>query len=161
MMRIHLQTLLSRLSRLTGFSDRAASVKKTSKGDMEQPAQGAGVYIPGEGTVPGGAAAILNRAGVQAHVEENTPQNVQNALSQYRGVISSHDAGALWGDDRYAGMAHTVHTTGVVRGAGGSVTHYIINDTGTGEAGRMAPAQQYENSLLPGRRLTVTDRPIW
>ncbi|MBO0859039.1 MAG: PAAR domain-containing protein [Chloracidobacterium sp.] len=140
---------------------RAATGKNISEADMEQLAQGTGVYDPKYGTKSGGSATILRSAGVPAHLEENNPQNIQNALSEGKGVVSSHDAGELWGDPQNVGDGHAVNTTGIVRDADGNVTHYITNDTGTGEAARVVPAQQYERSLRPGNRLTVTDGPIW
>ncbi len=47
----------------------------------------------------------------------------------------------------------------MVRDASGNVTHYVINDTGTGTSGRMVPADQFHQSLDNGPAV-VTDAPI-
>jgi hypothetical protein len=78
-------------------------------------------------------------------------------LADEKGVVSAHDAGKPWGDNSQGG--HAVHVTSVVKDTSGTVTHYIINDTGTGQVGRRVPAKQYEESLLKAPA-TVTEEPI-
>ena len=138
---------------------RNAKGRNLSEAEMEQLAQGTGEYNPALGTTSGGEAKILQAGGVPAHTEANTPANIQNALGKGRGVVSEHDADKLWGNNQAGG--HAVQPTGVVRDANGNVTHYVINDTGTGQAGRLVPRAQYEDSLLPHGQATVTDNPIW
>jgi ParB-like nuclease domain len=49
--------------------------------------------------------------------------------------------------------------TGVKKNANGEITHYVINDTGTGQVARQVTAEQYEGSLLKAPA-TVTEKPI-
>jgi hypothetical protein len=114
-------------------------------------------YDPKEGTPANQVPNILKSQGIGAHTMANTPQTIQKALAEGKGVVSSHDAGRLWATKQRGG--HAVHVTGVVRDAKGRVTHYIINDTGTGKAGQHVPAQQFEKSLI-GAPATVTEKPI-
>ena len=138
---------------------RNARGRNLSEAEMEQLAQGTGHYDPAHGSTPGvGPAEFLKAGGVPAHTEPGTPANIQAALGQGRGVVSSHNAGKLWGTSDTGG--HAVQTTGVVRDPNGNVTHYVINDTGTGQAGALAPRAQYEDSLR-GTPIAVTDNPIW
>ena len=134
---------------------------------MEQRGQDSGAYDPKVGTTAGGEAKILNEAGVPAHTKAQTPENIQKALDSGQGVITGHDAATLWeGDPNYMADpdnpvdgGHAVHTSGLVRDADGNVTHYVINDTGTGTSGRMVPADQYHQSLDIGPA-AVTAAPI-
>ncbi len=146
---------------------RQATGTNHSEAEMEQIAQGTGAYDPASGTHPGGEADILNAGGVPAHTQPGTPENIQAALDNGQGVVSGHRAGDLWeGDPNYTADpdnpidgGHAVHTTGLVRDADGNVTGYVINDTGTGTAGRVVPANQYEGSL-DGGPIAVTNDPI-
>ncbi len=134
-----------------------------SEAEMGDLAQKTGAYDPETGTRAGGEADILNAAGIPAEAQPGTPRNIQNALRQGKGVITGHRAADLWpGDPNFPegtsvpeGMGHAVHTTGMVRDAQGNVTHYKINDTGTGSEGRLVPAEQYHASL-DGGPATVT-----
>jgi uncharacterized Zn-binding protein involved in type VI secretion len=139
---------------------RSATGKNIAEMEMEQIAVNTGVYSRARGTVAGGEAAILKAAGVPAHAEPCAPQNIQRALDQRKGVVSGHNTDLLWSDPSVRGNTHAVHTTGLVRDANGKVTHYVINDTGTGEAGKLIPAKQYEGSL-DGGPIVVTDGSIW
>lgn len=139
-----------------------------SEAEMADRAQQTGMYDPARGTTVGGEADILNASGVPAHTEAPTPENIQKALDSGQGVITGHRAGALWeGDPNYTAdpnypmdnVGHAVHTTGLVRDANGNVTHYVINDTGTGTSGRMVPADQFHSSL-DGYDAVMTDAPI-
>ncbi|HEY5603543.1 MAG TPA: PAAR domain-containing protein [Gammaproteobacteria bacterium] len=112
------------------------------------------------GTSPQGRQNILKNNGVNSHLENQTVGNIQQAVIEGKGVITSHAARVLWGDRRVSGN-HAVLTTGVKYDASGKVSHYVINDTGTGQGMRNVPATQYENSLIPNRQINVTDNPIW
>jgi uncharacterized Zn-binding protein involved in type VI secretion len=117
-------------------------------------------YTRNGGTPPGGEQTILSNGGVPAHMEPGTTQNIDHALQGGRGVISGHDAGALWDDPNYAGSGHDVNTIGAVQDDQGKTLGYIINDTGAGQAGRTVPAADYAGSL-DGGPIAVTDNPIW
>lgn len=113
------------------------------------------------GTHPGGRDDILNANGVPAHTEPQGMGTITQAVAENRGVITSHDAGILWGDARYNGGGHAIVTTGLEYDANGNLVNVIVNDTGTGECQKSIPADQYEDSLRPGRDVNVTDNPIW
>jgi uncharacterized Zn-binding protein involved in type VI secretion len=139
---------------------RASTGRNISEVEMEQIAFQSRAYTPQDGTINKDMANILKTAGVPAHSEPGTPQNVQRAIDQRKGVVTGHDAGILWGKKDYEGYGHAVNTTGVVKDKSGNVSHYIINDTGSGKAGKLVPAEQYEKSLKRDS-IAVTDDPIW
>lgn len=112
------------------------------------------------GTGPDGRNNILNDHGVPAHTEAQGMTNISQAVAEGRGVITSHDAGILWGDPNVNG-GHAIVTTGMEYDANGNLVNVIVNDTGTGNCQQSIPAAQYENSLRPGRDINVTDNPIW
>ncbi len=147
---------------------RQATGTNHSEATMAETGQRTGVYDPARGTTVGGEAEILNASGVPAHTEAPTPENIQKALDSGQGVITGHRAGALWdGDPNYEAqpdypmdnVGHSVHTTGLVRDVDGNVTHYVINDTGTGTSNRLVPADQFHASL-DGHAAVMTDAPI-
>lgn len=136
-----------------------------SSGDAERKGQGfLGLKTDranSGGTGPAGRDNILNANGVPAHMEGNSMQNLTQALGENRGVISSHDAGLLWGDARYNGGGHAIVPTGVEYGPDGKPLNIIVNDTGTGQCQQSIPAAQFESSLRAGRDLNVTNNPVW
>lgn len=112
------------------------------------------------GTSPQGRQNILTNNGVNSHLEEQNVENIQQAVIEGKGVITSHDAGVLWGDPAVNG-GHAIVVTGVKYDATGNVSGYIVNDTGTGEGMKEIAAAQFESSLRPNREINVTDSPIW
>jgi hypothetical protein len=144
---------------------KQATGKSYTEAQMEQMGQDSHAYDPKTGTRAGGEADILKQGGVDARTQAQTPENIQKALDSGQGVITAHSAGRLWeGDPNYEAdpaypmddVGHSVHTTGMVRDANGSVTHYVINDTGTGTSGRMVPADHFHQSL-DGHAAVMTD----
>ncbi len=83
------------------------------------------------GTSPEGRKNILSNNGVNSHLEEQNIENIQQAVIEGKGVITSHDASILWGNAQING-GHAVVVTGVKYDASGKVSAYVINDTGTG-----------------------------
>ena len=141
---------------------RQATGKNYSEAEMEQIAvnpNNSG-YTRNGGTPIGGEEVILDNGGVPAHMESGTPANVDAALANGQGVVSGHDAGALWNDPNYAAGGHAVQTTGAIQDSKGNTIGYVINDTGTNQAGRVMPATDYRNSM-DGGDIAVTDNPIW
>jgi Domain of unknown function (DUF4157) len=140
---------------------RASNGKNLSEAEMATLAKDHANYKSGVGggTPAGKVPEILKAGGVEAQKMVNTPEKIQVALKEGRGVVSSHDAAKLWGVEGNMG-GHAVHVTSVVRDSKGNVTHYVINDTGTGKAGQRVPAKQYEESLLKGVPATATEKPI-
>jgi hypothetical protein len=115
-------------------------------------------YTRKGGTPYAGLATVLNNGGVPAHTEPATAANVDQALANGQGVISTHDAGELWNDPAYAGGGHAVVTTGAIQDSNGNTVGYVINDTGSGEAGRTLSSADYQNSQLSD--IVVTDGKI-
>ncbi|MFO0587856.1 MAG: PAAR domain-containing protein [Polyangiaceae bacterium] len=113
------------------------------------------------GTGPDGRNNILNSHGVPAHTETQNMGNIQQAVAEGRGVITSHDAGILWGDPAYNGGGHAIVTTGLEYDENGNLKNVIMNDTGLGQCRRVIPASQFQNSLRPGRDINVTNNKIW
>ncbi len=116
---------------------------------------------PAGGTGPDGRQKILADRGVSSHLEQQTMQNIVQNVSEGKGVITSHDAGILWGDNDYNGSGHAVVVTGVKYDAAGKLESVIINDTGQGQSALAVPAAQFEQSLRPNRQINVTDKAIW
>jgi hypothetical protein len=111
------------------------------------------------GTTSEGMQAILDSQDVPSTLQPQTMENIQQAVAEGRGVITAHDAGALWNTPDEGG--HAVLVTGTEYDSEGHLTGVIINDTGTGEGMHSVPADRYEGSLLQGFDATVTDDPIW
>jgi uncharacterized Zn-binding protein involved in type VI secretion len=111
------------------------------------------------GTGPADREAILSSQGVSSVREPQNMQNIERAVAEGRGVITSHDAGTLWNTSDTGG--HAVVVTGVEYDADGNPVNVIINDTGTGQCRQSVPAQRFQNSLRPNREINVTARPIW
>lgn len=113
------------------------------------------------GTGPDGRENILDSHGVPSHQVSQGLGNITQNVAEGRGVITSHDAGVLWNDPRYAGGGHAIVPTGMEYDANGKLTNVIVNDTGQGQCAQRIPADQFEKSLRPGRNVNVTDNPIW
>jgi hypothetical protein len=140
---------------------------------MAEMATREGGYNPHDGMTPDGRVAVLRAGGVPSHQEPGTPENIERALAEGRGVISSNESSLLSRSAPYDPTArttdpvgfgpagnHSVVVTGVERDSTGTVTHYIINDTGDGHSGRAVPAAVFRQSLN-GQPITVTNDPIW
>lgn len=122
-------------------------------------ASGATVYADSGGTNYLERQSILGSYGVTSTTPVQNMDTIQQAVAEGRGVISSHEAGALWGTTQQGG--HAVTTTGVRYGADGKPVSVFINDTGSGECGREVPVGQYQGSLRAGGHINVTDASIW
>ncbi len=110
------------------------------------------------GTSPDGRQTILAHDGVASHQEDATSANLSQAVAEGRGVITSHDAGKLWGDNTVGGHAITV--IGLQYGANRQISDVITNDTGLGVGERSVPATQFFDSLRPGRPMNVSNSPL-
>jgi uncharacterized Zn-binding protein involved in type VI secretion len=114
------------------------------------------------GTSPDGRNNILNDNGVPAHTEAGSMQNIQQAVAENRGVISSHDANILWYDKAQKDVAgHAIVPTGMEYDENGNLKNVILNDTGMGNCQQTMSADQFQRSLRPGRDINVTNNPIW
>ncbi len=142
------------INQATGVNNDEATMEGIANGP---PPSG---YTRTGGTPIGGEEVILENGGVPAHMGPGNTTTVDNALSNGQGVVSGHDAGALWNDPNYAGSGHAVHTTGAIQNESGETLGYTINDTGTDQAGRVLNHDDYANSM-DGGNIAVTDDPIW
>ena len=113
------------------------------------------------GTGPDGRQAILDRHGVESTLEDATAADLQQALAEGKGVITSHDAGKLWNKPTYLGSGHAILVTGAEYDANGELKTVYFNDTGTGECRNSLPAADFLGSLRSGRDMNVTKDPIW
>jgi hypothetical protein len=94
------------------------------------------------GTSPEQQAQILSDYGVPAHVESSgTVDKLASQVQEGRGIILEANAGELWNDARYygdGGYNHAITVTGMDHDkATGKITGFYINDSGTGQAGRL------------------------
>jgi uncharacterized Zn-binding protein involved in type VI secretion len=112
-------------------------------------------------TTPSDRRNILADRGVASHLEPQSMPNIAQAVAEGRGVITSHDAGVLWGDTDYNGAGHAVQVTGVQYDSNGQIQNVIINDTGTGDSANPIPRERFEGSLRSSRDANVTDAPIF
>lgn len=114
------------------------------------------------GTSPDQRQNLLDRHGVPSHLEDNSMQNIAQAVAEKRGVITSHEVQTLWPPvvNGQSG-GHAIVVTGLEYDANGNLKNVIVNDTGLGICGRSVPAGQFENSLRPGRPVNVTDKTVW
>jgi hypothetical protein len=112
------------------------------------------------GTSPDQRQNILANNGVPSTEQPATMANIQQAVAEKKGVISSHDAGRLWGNPNVSG-GHAIVVTGIQYDANGNPVTVFTNDTGLGQCQRGVPAGQFQASLRPGRPLNVTNNPIW
>ena len=106
---------------------------------------------------------ILDGQGVPSHLETGNIDNIQQTVAEGRGVISGNDAGVLWNSANPAdqGAGHAVLVTGLRYDSNGQLAGVIINDTGTGNSAQEIPAARFQNSLLAGDDITVTDDPVF
>jgi uncharacterized Zn-binding protein involved in type VI secretion len=111
------------------------------------------------GTYPEDWRAIAASQGVALHLEKQTPEAIQQAVAEKRGVITAHDAGKLWGRPEVSG-GHAITVTGVEYDANGKPTRYITDDTGLGEGGRPISAEKFEASLIQDYDMGVSDNPL-
>lgn len=105
------------------------------------------------------------------------PNLIPLALSRGQGVVASVDVGVMWpvstaglgvppGPQAPAmGSWHAVNVTGVRYDDNGNITHYVINDTGTGQCSVAVPKATFESSLAafhtPTANVVTTNAKIW
>ncbi|MEZ5401836.1 MAG: PAAR domain-containing protein [Bryobacteraceae bacterium] len=111
------------------------------------------------GTSPGDREDILERNGVPTTNRDASLANIQQAVAERRGVITSHEVAWLWANGQSGG--HAINVIGVQYDQFGNAVNYITADTGLGNCNRSVPAWQFGLSLRPGRDMNVTDSPIW
>lgn len=108
-------------------------------------------------------AEILRDHGVPAHMEQvDSLEDVAEHLEQGRAVIAQVNCGVLWNDGNYfddGGANHAIVVTGVARSPEtGEVIGVFVNDSGTGQAGRLVDATEMRAAWLDaGGFAVVTD----
>lgn len=113
------------------------------------------------GTSPRTRQKILERNGVASELQDQNMDNIAQSVGQGKGVITSHDAGHLWGDPQYIGGGHAVVVTGIKYNADGEPERVFYDDTGRPNAcGSSAGAGQFEHSLRPNRKINVTQNAV-
>lgn len=109
-----------------------------------------------------GRENVLDRQGIESEQVEQSPEAIAQAVAEGKGVISSHDAGVLWGDEDHIGGAHAIVVTGVEYDADGSPIRFITVDSGFGSCRRAVDAKQFADSLRrPPSKANVTKEPLW
>ena len=103
---------------------------------------------------------LLRQYGVASHLEPQEPFRIQQAVADGKGVITSHDAGLLWGNRAYQGAGHAVTVTGVEYDGQGAPQTVYTNDTGLGRGAHPVPAADFFASLAPGADMNVSDGPL-
>ena len=127
---------------------RATTGANPSEAEMLELGTNIAEYDPEIGTPVKQIPTLLRNEGVGANTFENTPETIQIGIENGQGVMANVDVGFLRTGTSNK-EAHAVHVTNVVKDVDGTVTHYVINDTGTGEAGRKVSAKLFEQSLIP------------
>lgn len=121
------------------------------------------------GTGPATRKNILAQHGIDSTIQASTPENMENAVRDGKGVIVSVDAAALWptthGISANPGDLHAIVVTGVEYDAAGNIKNYIVNDTGPAggpNCGVAVPAATMAAAIAAhgNSRLNVTTKPI-
>jgi hypothetical protein len=107
--------------------------------------------------------ALLEDFGMAAHTEHNgTIAGLAANIEHGQGVILEVNSGVLWGQADHYGhgqASHAVLVTGVARDPeSNEVVGVFINDSATGESGRLVPREVLEQAWVePGGSSIVTD----
>jgi uncharacterized Zn-binding protein involved in type VI secretion len=111
------------------------------------------------GTTPSDRQNILANNGVPSSLQDQSMDNIMQAVAEKKGVITSHDAGTLWGTSDTGG--HAINVIGVQYDENGNPINVITNDTGAGVCNNVVPINQYQGSLRSGVKMNVTNNPIY
>jgi hypothetical protein len=105
---------------------------------------------------------ILNGQGVPSHLQDQNMATIQQAVAEGRGVISSNDYGRLHGHAPTQ-ASHAMVVTAIEYGPDGKPYVVTANDTAApgGCGHRFLAGAEFEPSLNPGKKINVTDKPIW
>jgi uncharacterized Zn-binding protein involved in type VI secretion len=136
--------------------------RQAERGDPPVPV-GTPPRLKDGGTYPKQRQAILAHGGVSSTIEAGNLDNLGQALSSGKGVMTDLNPGILWNDTNYIHDWHVVLVTGIEYDDNGNITHVIINDTGTGACSESIPVDTLNNAINNGEgsTLNVTNNPIF
>jgi uncharacterized Zn-binding protein involved in type VI secretion len=109
-----------------------------------------------------GRVKLLEDQGVAAQTEPGSPENIQQAVAEKRGVTASVHPYWYWPawTRVQPDAAHEIQITGVEFDENGNVKAYIVTDSGLGECRLRIPAADFGYAQIPGAPITVTKHPI-
>ncbi len=107
-------------------------------------------YMERDGGLEGGTPSdqmnhLLTDHGVRSrYVASTTPEALTESIRVGGDALVSMQTKRLWNDPKLSdGSGHTVYVTGAEVDANGKTRGFYINDTGTGEAKRFVPIEQF------------------
>ncbi|MFT3767298.1 MAG: hypothetical protein QM820_17505 [Minicystis sp.] len=109
-------------------------------------------------TTPDQRQAILEANGVGSQQDFPLIENMEDAVREGKGVMTTHVAGRLWGDSTEGN--HVVLVTGMEYDENGNLVKVVYNDTMLG-CHRSMDKDKFFNTLSPGVEMNVTSEPIW
>jgi uncharacterized Zn-binding protein involved in type VI secretion len=148
----------------------AAGKPPLSEDDLLRRAQdlGAAGKNPAEPWAIGAGTAddrlkVLQDQGIDAASEADTPENLQQAVGERRGVsVSVHP---YWYWPAWTGAqphwSHHILVTGIKYDENGEIKAYVVNDTGLGICGLEISAKDFAYAKHQGAPLTTTKKPVW
>jgi hypothetical protein len=106
----------------------------------------------------------LANYGVPSQVVDMTSKNLKEAILGRKGVVAEVDVSELWKPTSQSG-GHAINVVDGVFDKDGKLTGVVINDTGTGQQGRVVPLKDFIDAAMAhpsgAPKLVVTDNPIW
>jgi hypothetical protein len=109
-------------------------------------------------TTPDQRQTILAENGIESHQEPATLDNMENAVREGKGVMTTHKAGQLWGDGTPGN--HVVVVTGMEYDDDGKLVKVVYNDTAVG-CHQTMDKDKFAASLTPDVNMNVTEQPVW
>ena len=132
-----------------------------TEGEMEALGASLAGYSPNVGTPIKRIPELLRSQGIGANTFENSLQTIEIGIENGQGVLVGVDEGVYSGG-KATYDAHAVFVTNVTKNTEGDITHYLINNTGTGKIERKS-TELFERSLIPVEAnypAVLTDDPI-
>jgi hypothetical protein len=107
-----------------------------------------------------GQSKILAGQGVPSDVVPQSPEAVQGAVAEGKGVIVTVNP-YYWGPDVKPDCFHAIVVTGVVYDEDGNPKAYIISDTGLGVCGKTLTVAEFNAALVTGAPMPVSKARVW
>lgn len=106
---------------------------------------------------------LANR-GIPSQVVPMTAKNLKDAILGRKGVVAEVDVSELWKPTSQSG-GHAINVVDGVFDAKGTLTGVVVNDTGTGQQGRVVAIKDFIDATMAhpsgAPKLVVTDNPVW